>query len=200
MPTRRGIPHEQTKEALRNICVLGAELRTAIGVSDIAGGRSWLLTVALEAAEEQGRDTILMVDDDMVFTPAQAVTLVEYTRAHGVPASAVYVASDGNLCGRRYKHGKWYTGLGFAAVPVKVLRALADTLPRGVWTEEHNTIYAFCESRMHVNDRGIHEWLSEDYDFCRKLGGMQLLPIAVGHIKPIPLYAPQADVERLTSD
>lgn len=191
IPTHRGIAHEATRESVRRLVRLGAELKLATKISDIAGGRSWLLTEALESSEASGRDVILCVDDDMEFQVADAHALIDHVRQTGVAASAVYVTENGNFAGCRYQSGRYLVGLGFCAIPVRLLRYVASQLPYVQFSDKRR-IYAFCESRAHAD-----KWTAEDYDFCEKLGGVDLLPIAVGHIKAIPLVPHVDDVRRV---
>lgn len=194
-PTHRGFPHSSTKEAIRKLCKEGAELRIASKISDIAGGRSWLLSECLRAAEASGRDVILCVDDDMSFTTEQAQQLVEHARATKIPSSAVYCTEDGDLAGCRWRPFRHLVGLGFAAIPVQALRALADTLTPVAFGDHTTKVWPFAECKAHP-EHGV--WMAEDYDLSAKLGGFQLLPIAVGHIKLVPLVPRPEDVKKVT--
>lgn len=193
VPTHRGFPFESTKAAVRALVSAGAELKVASKISDIAGGRSWLLTEALESAEAQNRDVILCIDDDMDFTTEQAQAVVDQARRTGIATSAIYCTEEGNFAGYRWQHPRFLTGLGFIAIPVRLLRYVASQLPYVKFNAKRR-IYAFCESRAQSDD---DEWRAEDYDLCRKLGGVLLAPFAVGHIKPIALVPADQDVQRL---
>jgi hypothetical protein len=193
-PTHRGISHNITKESIRQLCVQGAELLIASSISDIAGGRSWLLSTALRKAEADGRDVIMLVDDDMSFTREQAEQLVTQARERVEPCSGVYPTAEGDLTAMRWRPFKFLCGLGFAAIPTTALRHLADNLRPVMYGDKDELIWPFCESRAHYS---LGRWLAEDYDLSAKLGGFRLLPIAVGHIKPVPLVAVQEDVDRI---
>lgn len=195
VPTHRGIAYDKTKEAIRQLVRLGAEVKLASKISDIAGGRSWLLTESLEYAEATDRDVILCIDDDMDFTTRDAEVVIEHARRTGIAASACYMTEEGNLAGCRFVPRRHLVGLGFCAIPVRLLRNVASRVPYVQFAGKRR-IYAFCESRAHVGD---DEWRAEDYDLCRKLGGVDLLPIAVGHIKAIALVPCPEDVARCTT-
>ena len=196
VPTHRGITHQETKESIRQLCLRGAELLVANDISDIAGGRSWLLSTALRKAEAEDKDVILMVDDDITFTPRQAEVLVSVTRDTNVPSSGVYPTRDGNLTAMRWRPFRWLVGLGFAAITTKRLRELADSLRPVRYRENEEPVWPFCESHA-CYELGM--WLSEDYDFSAKLGGFQLVSIPVGHLKVLPLTASKEDVDRVCS-
>jgi len=38
------------------------------------------------------------------------------------------------------------------------------------------------------------EWISEDYRLCMRLGGVHLLPIALGHVKKRVLYPSEQNI------
>jgi len=206
IPTHRGLTNAPTKECVRQLVAAGAEMRVGTGLADLAGGRSWLLSRCLESAEAQGRTCILCVDDDMVFTVADANKLIEFALEHNVAASAMYPTAEGRLAATRYvtkRQGaltveRFKVGLGFCAVPVKLLQSVRDSFPGPASYTENGTIYPFCESRARY-DREPAEWVAEDYDFSEKLGGVVLLPIAVGHLKTVPLYADQVTMERIAN-
>jgi len=195
VPTHRGFPYPEVKNAIRQLCSAGAELLVASDISDIAGGRSWLLSTALRAAEERGRDVIVMIDDDIAFTPAQAEQLVQCVRDTGYPVSGVYPTKLGGLAGTRWKPWRYLVGLGFAAVSVKRLRQLADTLRPTKYGSDGIEIWPFCTSGPNYD---VGRWFAEDYAFCALLDGFYLAPISVGHIKAVPLVADAADVQRVT--
>jgi hypothetical protein len=44
----------------------------------------------------------------------------------------------------------------------------------------------WCQTGRHPDYPG--EWLPEDFWFCHHFGGVVLLPVGIGHIKPMPLW------------
>lgn len=195
-PTHKGMVGE-TKESVRKICARGAEFISLTEASDIAGGRSWLLSRALVLAEQQSRDVVLCVDDDVGFAPEQAECLVETARKSDVVVSGVYPTKGGSPPVMRWRPGFWLAGMGFMAVPTKRLRALATRLEgRRVEYRDGEMVWPFCES--HAEPR-IGMWLSEDYDFCAKLGGVRVVPVSVSHYKLLPLTFGDADVDELVA-
>lgn len=175
-----------TTVALAALVSRGAARLDLDHVGDVALARNLGLSRALEVLHRAPRyDVVLMVDDDMVFTADQAQELVAYVRATGVAASAAYVLHDGMLAASHYRGDRWQTGLGFLAIPFRVLDALAHSSRKfrasrvaKEWTFE------FTESSP-VESETVGElvWEPEDYCLTRRLGGVVLLPLPVGHIK-----------------
>lgn len=143
-------------------------------------------------------DTLLAVDDDMVFDPGNALALVNESRTLGRPVSARYVGKGGTLCAHPNPHapGYWFTGLGFMAIPVASMRAVAGVLPR------LGGIRVWC--RTGAIPEYPDRWAGEDMHFCRHFHGnlMVRLPdgsadyhrgvalsssVAVGHLKDMVL-------------
>lgn len=211
-----------TREALAVLTRAGAPLVTQRGCADVALARCMALSAAcdtirnlntqvkeswqnfhshthgLGCGENQTAcperptrtefDVVLMIDDDMLFTLEQAAELVTHARETGVPASAMYATTEGRLAaGKLPGMERWYTGLGLLAIPAALLLKLeADSpsfpLKNGVFT-------AFTSSSCHDG-----KWFSEDFELCRRLGGVHLLPMAVGHLKTIPIYPDETTV------
>jgi hypothetical protein len=165
-------------------------------ISDIAGGRSWLLSRALLAAEKHGKDVVMLVDDDMDFSLAHAETLVAAVRDTGYPCSAIYPTETGAFAGRRWCPFRYLVGLGFCALPTTLLRSTAERLKQVEYGENREPIWPFAPSGPNYA-QGC--WMAEDYSFSALLGGFYLLPMSVGHIKPVPLTADGETIERLTN-
>lgn len=201
---------ERTREALAHLTRAGAGYLTQSGCADVALARSVALTGACNALRQlneqhpsslnhhtKNRDTLLMVDDDMVFTLEQAQTLVDHSRATGVPASAMYATTLGTLAAARFKtmqHDaggpqRWLTGLGLIAIPAHALLELERDSETFSFTTDQKKHTAFTWSKA---ERG--EWWSEDFTLCRRLGGVHLLPVGVGHLKTIPLYPDESTI------
>lgn len=140
------------------------------------------------------RDMILMVDDDMQFQPDQAQELVNHARCTGVAASAMYATLASSLAAsamdvqRAGEPRRWLTGLGLIAIPAVLLLELERDSER--FEMLNGTNVAFTSSGA-KNGR----WMSEDFTLTERLGGVHLLPIAVGHLKTIPIYPDAATVE-----
>lgn len=170
------------------------------GLAHIDRARCTAFDRALTAFEEGDKlglrlDTLLCIDDDMLFSPTNAQRLVDLARSAGEPTSASYVMRSGKLCGRKLTNieqarlkgaslvlsePRWMTGLGFMAVPRSALERIAPKLPRLA------ELRLWCESGAHP--AFPDGWLSEDFWFCLHFGGVRLSSIEVGHLKTVALY------------
>ncbi len=190
---------EGTRQCLGQLTHAGAAYLAQSGCADVALARSVALTAACHTLRQLNehhlssitRDTVLMVDDDMVFTLDQVQQLVTHARETGVAASAMYATTLGTLAATRLKRAehdagaeqRWCTGLGLIAIPARLLLELERDSEPFIFTNDRRTHTAFTWSKAEGG-----EWWSEDYTFCRRLGGVHLLPIGVGHLKTIPIY------------
>lgn len=187
---------EGTRACLMALMNAGAQLVQQTGSADVALARNMALTMALRSLVTLNRseklapaehfDTVLMVDDDMVFTLAQAQELVTHARETGVGASAMYATMNGTLAATRLftpppEPQRWLVGLGLLAIPGALLQKVAKASPAFDIHGEQQAEFTWSATM-----RG--RWYSEDYTLCRRLGGVHLLPIAVGHLKTVPLY------------
>lgn len=186
-----------TAAALNQVVARGAARLDLDHVGDVALARNMGLSRALDLlARAPSYDVLLMVDDDMLFTVDQAQEVVAVARATGVPTSAAYVLASGVLAASHYRADRWQTGLGFLAIPVRVLEALSRSSRKfrasksaTEWTVQ------FTESGPVDDGAGKGELVFEPEDYCltRRLGGVQLLPVCVGHIKSKVLQAGPLD-------
>lgn len=205
---------EQTRAVIAALTSSGAAYIPQTGSADVTLARNWALTGAcvglrkLNSTLAEARktsqagkgtradfDTILMVDDDMLFEVDQAQELINYTRAHAVAASALYATMNGGVAGIPIatpigETQRWLTGLGLLAIPSWALLKLEEASER--FQTLDGTKVAFTSSIC----RG-GKWFSEDFELCHRLGGVHLLPIAVGHLKTIPIYPDDETVRRV---
>lgn len=196
--TNRGL-HPETLEAVRACRNAGARLVQQHGASDVSLARNHALSMAKRALElDEGKDidAILMIDDDMVFTLNDAQRLVDRIRETGAPASATYVQVGGALAASRMtpwctveegeqpqpmRPGSWHVGLGFVAFGAGALLELAAD--SNEFNLRGETCWEFTRSRAVAGD-----YISEDYCLSRRLGGVELLPLEVGHLKMTAIY------------
>lgn len=200
---------DKTRECINALTRAGGAFLVQSGCADVALARSFALTSAcntLRQLNEQNarrmppanihpsaealwkppppRDTVLMVDDDMVFTVDQAQELVTHARATGIAASAIYATTLATVAATRLPAlgpDRWLTGLGLLAIPSQLLLELErDSESFTLYDQTHT---AFTWSRAEGG-----AWMSEDYTLCKRLGGVHLLPIGVGHLKTFPIY------------
>ena len=179
---------KQTLQALRS---RGAIYQACPGWSDVAEGRSVALSIACNILREMpDRNLVLCLDDDMAAQPSDVQDLINAARLSGEACSAVYASgseeedrTQGKLAGCQMpgKPGRWLVGLGCLAIPRDLLLRLEqESEPFKLRGQE------LREFTWSAAEKG--EWWSEDYRLCSRLGGVRLLPIAVGHKKPYLLW------------
>ncbi len=209
---------DQTRYNIDALIKAGAYPIWQKGSADVAYARNTALSMALrsittwnrqrsEVAADRDKnphgdaptlfDTVLMVDDDMAFTLEQAQELVSASRESGVPASAMYATMMGTLAATRLytppgNPQRWLVGLGLLAIPFALLQEVAK---RSEQFEAHGVEHV--EFTWTAAYDGV--WCAEDYTLCRRLGGVHLLPIAVGHVKLMPIYPDEETVHLIAT-
>lgn len=178
---------EKTAVCIDRLTAAGARVLIQRGSACVAAARNIALSGACEYLRaHENVDTVLMVDDDMLFTLEHAVSVVAAARFNGVATSAMYATLVTTLAAMRLPRAasetqRWLTGLGFIAVPRALLLALEAS-------SETFSFYKqpFREFTWACVEDGL--WMSEDFRLTKRLGGAHLLPVAVGHLKTLPLY------------
>lgn len=177
----------QTLSAIRELCRAGAIYIDQSGAADVALARCLALSAACNALRaEPARDVVLMVDDDMVFTNEDCEQLAQHARRTGVAASAIYATLGGTVAATRLQTTpgeaqRWAVGLGLLAIPRASLLELERQSEPFEFMGKPQFGFTWSAAA-----NGIF-W-SEDYTLSRRLGGVHLLPIGVGHLKTIPVY------------
>ncbi len=195
---------EKTRVAIENLCAHGAELIWQTGSADVAFARNMALTGALRCVathnetREELIDVVLMVDDDMEFSLDQAQELVTHARTTGVAVSAMYATMMGTLAATRVytppgERQRWLAGLGLLAIPFHLVREVA---------RRSELFHSHGEERVEFTWCAAHngEWFAEDYTLCRRLGGVHLLPMGVGHLKVVPVYPDAETIRRIANN
>lgn len=192
----------ETKESVRELRKAGAQLLHESGSSCVTFARNRALSLACEALRGAcaDRDTILMLDDDMQVSLETAQLVVDATRLNGIPAAAAYATVVGTLAASRWHDAPqpepeapiklWRTGLGCLAIPAKLLLEL----------ERDSASFAMrgkVYSEFTWTGAEAGEWVAEDFRLCMQLGGVQLLPLAVGHIKKWPIWPDDDTLARI---
>jgi hypothetical protein len=179
--THRGVSYD-TEKCLRSLVLNGCSSRVdLLGLSNLAKARSQAFDQALALTEGTPIDTVLCIDDDMVFEPEQARAVVELSRRKGELVSGICMSSGGVLCARpgavQGADGatRWLTGFGFLAVPRSELVRVAPALP------VLGGLRVWCQTGEHPHFPG--EWIGEDLWFSSHFGGALMAPLPIGHLK-----------------
>lgn len=192
--SNRAQPNDQLFKSLAGFAAHGSAIIHHTGTTDVALARNISLTLAHRVLQQQKHDAVLMLDDDMVFTEQHVIDVLHAMFESKRPTSACYVLASGALAARR-REGKWSTGLGFLAIPSPVLWELGNASKKFVCPIEgfakSMDIIEFTESRIVDGADGKREWQGEDFVLCERLGGVNLVPVAVGHLKQQVLKASQ---------
>lgn len=185
---------KQTKETLRRFADLGMLHLMESGSADAAFARCRALSWTCNALRERPeRDVVLMMDDDMEVSNEVATNLIHYARTKGEPASAVYATLSAKIAASRWadKPGYWLVGLGCVAIPRQLLLELEAR------SESFEHVGGFFSAFTWCGPDGKGSWIAEDFRLSMNLGGVRLLPLAVGHIKKGALYPDDDTLERL---
>lgn len=192
MATNREL-EPQTRQCVAAMRRLGAAYLAVQGHSDVTQARNHELSLGCEALRNHPeRDAVLMLDDDMVVPPETALELVREALASGHACSAAYATAGAKLAGGRWRprgggdwteglKERWLMGLGCIAIPAPLLLQLER---ESASYEVLGKVYSeFTWSK--AEDGG---WVAEDFRLSKRLGGVRLLPIGVGHVKKGELW------------
>lgn len=185
-----------TRECVRALQAAGAVYIEQQGVPDVAFARSIALSETCSALRGPlpERDVVLMMDDDMIVDQEAAQEVVSHARRTGVAVSAAYATVKSTLAGTRWLDGptpgRWLAGLGCLAIPRKLLLELEQQSESVELDGKVYSAFTWCGP-----ENGA--WVAEDYRLSKRLGGVYMLPVAVGHLKPWPLYPDDDTIERI---
>lgn len=183
MSTNRGVDKD-TKVGINALEHMGALYIEQAGTSDVALARNIALSLTLEVLEKYPeRDVILMIDDDMTFTTDDAVKVCKHAKKHFTATAGAYVNQRGQFAGKPISKEKWVMGLAFVAFPAKLLQLLRTQSAPIPHPNPGQKNYAFTWTGEENN-----QWWSEDYRLTQRLGGCEVLPIAIGHLKKLPMF------------
>lgn len=184
--THRGLVDEAAESVAKLHCPSVIRLK---GIPDQSKARSMGMDLAFDKTEGTEIDTVLLLDDDVVFEPKVVLDLVAHSRRTGECCSGVLITAGGQLCARPYPQlvrvpgapatMRWLTGLGCLAVPRARLAKIRDKLPKTAG------ITHWSRSGPHPDYPG--EWFPNDFWFCHHFGGVLLFPLAFGHLKTVPI-------------
>ncbi len=187
-------PEGGAVRSLERLQKLGAGVVLESGSADVSQARNIALSKVCEALRAQPeRDAVLMMDDDMEIPTEVAHVLVVQALKRQRAVSAVYATLDARNAGGPWPESrgggffadgvrKWQMGLGCLVIPAKQLLELEATSE----SYEIRGLGVLTEFTWSEAEKG--EWVAEDFRLCRRLGGVELVPVGVGHIKKVPLW------------
>ncbi len=188
-----------TRDSLQQLRRAGAGFMKQEGVPDVAMARCQALSFACDALRGPAadRDVVLMMDDDMLVDVDAAQAVVTQARDRRCATSAAYSTRLATLAGMRWKEspikGRWLVGLGCVAIPRHLLFDLEAISETFELQGKSLTAFTWCGP-----ENGL--WIAEDYRLSMRLGGVELLPIGVGHIKKTPLFPDDDTLSRIAQN
>lgn len=199
MSAYTGEMEPETRASLALLRRAGAGFLLQSGVPDVAMARNQALSFACEAlrGEAADRDVVLMLDDDMEVDVDAAQTVVMQARIRKYATAAAYATKLSTLAGTRWKAGptpgRWLVGLGCVAIPKRLLFELEEQSESFEMRGKAYSAFTWCGP-----EKGV--WVAEDYRLSMRLGGVYLLPVAVGHIKKTTLLPDDDTLSRIARD
>lgn len=184
--TNRGVSN-QTRVCIEALRAKGAQYIEQQGCSDVALARNIALSQAVQ--ELKGIETVLMIDDDVIFTVGDAEKIITSSQGKKLPTGGCVVTAHGKFSGKPLTKNKWLTGLSFLAVPANMLLELASRSKVVQLNDTSCYIFTWCG----VEDKS---WMGEDYRLLQRLGGAQILPVRIGHLKLIPMWPAEEGQEK----
>ena len=166
-------PRAASDRCFEMLASLGFKTVKASGHADVGFAKNVVFSKALHNRREE--KALVHIDDDMHFSPQDVRELVAGCLKKNRPVSGAYVSDEGTPVLMKWGN-KFLTGTGFFAVPFDTLEELARQSQSLMY--KGNQVWALTWSGP-----GHGSWLSSDYRLCSRLGGVELLPIAVGHVK-----------------
>jgi len=199
MSAYTGEMEPETRESLQLLRRAGAGFLLQAGVPDVAVARCQALSFACEAlrGDAADRDVVLMMDDDMEVDVEAAQTVVTQARIRKCATAAAYATKMSTLAGTRWKDGpvkgRWLVGLGCVAIPKRLLFELEEQSESFEIRGKVYSAFTWCGP-----EKGT--WVAEDYRLSMRLGGVDLLPVAVGHVKKTTLLPDDDTLHRIAHD
>jgi hypothetical protein len=189
----------ETRASLQVLRRAGAGFLLQAGVPDVAMARCQALSFACEAlrGDAADRSVVLMLDDDMEVDLDAAQAVVTQARIRKCATAAAYATKMTTLAGTRWKDsptpGRWLVGLGCVAIPSRLLLHLEKLSESFEIQGKVYSAFTWCGP-----EKGT--WVAEDYRLSMRLGGVHLLPIAVGHVKKATLLPDDETLQRIAND
>ena len=189
-----GDMEQLTRDCLRVLTRAGAAFLNERGCSDVAMARCRALTYSCQRLREMpDRDVLLMLDADIEVSLEAAQAVTDAARRTGQACSAIYGNLGGRICAARWKDGLWLAGLGCLAIPVKLLFEVEQQSQTFELLGDVFTAFTWS-----TPEEG--HWVSEDFRLSMRLGGVRLLPVAVGHVKKIPIWPDDETIAKIEAE
>jgi hypothetical protein len=185
----------ETKLTLHALQKAGAVVLVESGSADVAYARNRALSFACDMLREREQlSAVLMLDDDMCVEVSTAQRLVDRARECERAVSAVYATRNSKLAGCRWPHhpGRWLVGLGCVAIPRALLLALELRSERFASMDRFLRAFTWCGAED-------GNWIAEDYRLSMRLGGVELEPVGVGHIKKGALWPDEETIAAIAA-
>jgi hypothetical protein len=182
----------KTESCIRELQKRGAAYMPHLDApADVACARNIAFSIACEQMRvHQHFNVVLCVDDDMEFSAEVAQELVDAARLEQVAAAAVYGTVAQMVAAEPWpeKPGRFQAGLGLLAIPRDALLKLEQESETFELQGAAISEFVWC-----CAEAGL--WVSEDYRLCRRLGGVNLLPVKAGHIKKSTIWPSDETIE-----
>ena len=143
---------------------------------------------------------VIMIDDDMEFTPEQADMVLDAVREGYEYVGGFYIMNDGGSTAKEVIDDKgkliecWGIGGGFSATSREFLQKMIKEIPLPLldFGTGYKLMHPFYENGLRNHDSSW-QWIGEDYDFCNKVrhvgGKVYLHPeVQLGHMKVARLH------------
>ncbi len=175
-----------TYHCLRGLEDLGVRVDYSKGASAIDVTRNILASDAIR----EDLDSILFIDSDMMFDPADAVKLLMRPEPVIAGAYAAKKLGNGQLNAdfgpgvESIRMGEWAAeptpcykvGAGFLRVKVAFLRRMRDELKLPLCRVAHTHAWPFFQPAI-VEEEGETRYLGEDYSFCWRCRQVGVAPL-----------------------
>lgn len=198
-----------THHAVEELANRGWREMSKFGDALISRSRSAIVS---QWYRETNDDAFLMIDDDITFAPDAAERMISRIRSGVDVVCGAYPVRNGAHLALRPKPGKHlqfadadtlaangftelveciYAATGFMAVSRRAIKALVDSLPLVHGDQQWAFWPLFLPLVTEPNERGVQEYLSEDYAFCHRLRALgftiyldQTIPLGhLGHVE-----------------
>lgn len=157
--------------------------------SDVALARNIALSNACQVLRTKSYTIVLMIDDDMTFSLNDAQAVVKRAVERNRPVAGACVSASGQFAAKPMNKTAWLSGLAFIAIPAHLLLSLQDK--SRIFDANGNQYTAFTWTGVEGK-----EWMGEDSRLSFRLGGVEVVPVRIGHLKLMPIYPAEEGQEK----